>query len=140
MDGATDARHATAIRSAIRFQFRLFTPHPGDRNQLFLFLVGRHGYRQNEPRRPSSSNREIAADLCRRHARWSRRNRRGSTRFGEKGLVDIASDANRMHMRRMVERLIAENNRRSRRNRPRSAGVPPACGPEARGPKRLKRG
>jgi vanillate O-demethylase monooxygenase subunit len=28
--------------------------------------------------------------------------------FGDEGLVDIASDANRMHMRRMVERLIAE--------------------------------
>jgi vanillate O-demethylase monooxygenase subunit len=28
--------------------------------------------------------------------------------FSERGLVDIASDANRMHMRRMVERLIAE--------------------------------
>ena len=27
--------------------------------------------------------------------------------FGEAGLVDIASDANRMHMRRMVERMIA---------------------------------
>ena len=27
--------------------------------------------------------------------------------FGEQGLVDIASDANRMHMRRIVERLIA---------------------------------
>ena len=26
--------------------------------------------------------------------------------FGEQGLVDIASDANRMHMRRTVERLI----------------------------------
>ena len=27
--------------------------------------------------------------------------------FGEQGLVDIASDASRMHMRRIVERLIA---------------------------------
>jgi len=27
--------------------------------------------------------------------------------FGEAGLVDIASDATRMQMRRMVERLIA---------------------------------
>jgi hypothetical protein len=27
--------------------------------------------------------------------------------FREAGLVDIASDANRMHMRRLVERLIA---------------------------------
>ena len=27
--------------------------------------------------------------------------------LGERGLVDIASDANRMHMRPMVERLIA---------------------------------
>jgi len=27
--------------------------------------------------------------------------------FGEQRLVDIASDANRMHMRRIVERLIA---------------------------------
>ena len=26
--------------------------------------------------------------------------------LGERGLVDIASDANRMHMRRIVERLI----------------------------------
>jgi len=26
--------------------------------------------------------------------------------FGEQGLVDIASDASRTHMRRMVERLI----------------------------------
>ena len=26
--------------------------------------------------------------------------------FGEQGLVDIVSDANRMHMRRIVERLI----------------------------------
>jgi vanillate O-demethylase monooxygenase subunit len=26
--------------------------------------------------------------------------------FGDQGLVDIASDANRMHMRRIVERLI----------------------------------
>ena len=26
--------------------------------------------------------------------------------FGEQGLVDIASDANRMHMRRIVEPLI----------------------------------
>ena len=28
--------------------------------------------------------------------------------FGEAGLVDIASDAARMHMRRMIDRLIAE--------------------------------
>jgi len=27
--------------------------------------------------------------------------------LGEQGLVDIASDASRMHMRRIVERLIA---------------------------------
>ena len=27
--------------------------------------------------------------------------------FGDQGLVDIASDANRMHMRRIIERLIA---------------------------------
>ena len=31
--------------------------------------------------------------------------------FGEQGLVDIASDASRMHMRRMVERLMAEEQR-----------------------------
>jgi len=28
--------------------------------------------------------------------------------FGEEGLIDIASDATRMQMRRMVDRLIAE--------------------------------
>ena len=28
--------------------------------------------------------------------------------FGEKGLVDIASDATRMQMRRIVQRLIGE--------------------------------
>ncbi|MGE5269306.1 MAG: hypothetical protein ACM3JG_06485, partial [Thiohalocapsa sp.] len=31
--------------------------------------------------------------------------------FGETGLTDIASDATRMHMRRMVDRLIAEEQR-----------------------------
>ena len=42
--------------------------------------------------------------------------------FGERGLVDIASDANRMHMRRMVERLIAEEQARWRRKAPILAG------------------
>ena len=28
--------------------------------------------------------------------------------FAEEGLVDIASDATRMHMRRLMQRLIAE--------------------------------
>ena len=32
------------------------------------------------------------------------------TELGEQGLVDIASDANRMTMRRMIERMIAEEN------------------------------
>jgi hypothetical protein len=32
------------------------------------------------------------------------------TELGEKDLVDIASDANRMTMRRMIERLIAAEN------------------------------
>jgi vanillate O-demethylase monooxygenase subunit len=31
--------------------------------------------------------------------------------LGEAGLVDIVSDANRLHMRRTVERLLAEEGR-----------------------------
>ena len=38
--------------------------------------------------------------------------------FGEQGLVDIASDANRMHMRSIVERLIVSEQSASRQNKP----------------------
>ena len=37
--------------------------------------------------------------------------------FGEQGLVDIASDANRMHMWRIVERLIVSEQSASRQNK-----------------------
>ena len=37
--------------------------------------------------------------------------------LGEQGLVNIVSDANRVIMRRFIERLIAEERKRSRRSR-----------------------
>jgi vanillate O-demethylase monooxygenase subunit len=109
--GATDAGQGTDIEEAkrdFRFQFRLFhglTPETD--TSCFYFWSAANGYRQNDPEATEQLYREIAPtfveDLEMVEAQQAR-----LSEFSEAGLVDIASDANRMHMRRMVERLAAE--------------------------------
>ena len=90
------------------FQFRLFHGlTPETESSCFYFWSVANGYRQNEPEATEQLYREIAPTFVEdRVMVEAQQARLGES--GEAGLVDIASDATRMHMRRMVERLIAE--------------------------------
>jgi vanillate O-demethylase monooxygenase subunit len=83
------------------------TASPETETSCFYFWSVANGYRQNEPEATEQLYQEIAPtfveDRVMVEAQQARLNE-----FGESGLVDIASDATRMQMRRMVERLIAD--------------------------------
>jgi vanillate O-demethylase monooxygenase subunit len=106
--GATDAGTGAEGRGREGgFQFRLFhglTPETD--TSCFYFWSVANGYRQNEPEATEQLYREIAPTFVEDRVMVEAQQARLSE-FGESGLVDIASDATRMHMRRMVERLIA---------------------------------
>jgi len=90
------------------FQFRLFhglTPETD--TSCFYFWSCANGYRQNEPEATEQLYREIAPTFVEDKDMVEAQQAR-MTELGESGLVDIASDANRMTMRRFIERLIAE--------------------------------
>jgi vanillate O-demethylase monooxygenase subunit len=104
--GATDAGSGIAPDD-FRFQFRLFhglTPETD--TSCFYFWSVANGYRQNEPEATEQLYREIAPTFVEDKDMVEAQQARLSE-FGEQGLVDIASDATRMTMRRMVERMIA---------------------------------
>ncbi|HUB95386.1 MAG TPA: aromatic ring-hydroxylating dioxygenase subunit alpha, partial [Stellaceae bacterium] len=89
------------------FQFRLFHGlTPETETSCFYFWSIANGYRQNEPEATEQLYSEIAPTFIEDKDMVEAQQAR-LTEFGERGLVDIASDANRMHMRRMVERLLA---------------------------------
>jgi vanillate O-demethylase monooxygenase subunit len=91
-----------------RFQFRLFHGlTPETETSCYYFWSVANGYRQNEPEATEQLYREIAPTFVEDKDIVEAQQARLSE-FGEAGLVEIASDANRMHMRRMIERLIAE--------------------------------
>jgi vanillate O-demethylase monooxygenase subunit len=106
--GATDAGTATDNpQRDFRFQFRLFHGlTPETETSCFYFWSAANGYRQNDPQATEQLYREIAPTFLEDKEMVEAQQRR-LDELGEQGLVDIASDANRMHMRRMVERLIA---------------------------------
>src|SRR5207249_906672 len=88
------------------FQFRLFhglTPETD--TSCFYFWSVANGYRQNEPEATEQLYQEIAPTFVEDRVMVEAQQAR-LTEFGEAGLVDIASDATRMQMRRVVERLI----------------------------------
>jgi vanillate O-demethylase monooxygenase subunit len=107
--GATDAGTATDDpQRDFRFQFRLFHGlTPETEGSCVYFWSVANGYRQNDPEATEQLYREIAPTFLEDKEMVEAQQAR-LDEFGEKGLTDIASDANRMHMRRMVERLIAE--------------------------------
>ncbi|HZT89584.1 MAG TPA: aromatic ring-hydroxylating dioxygenase subunit alpha [Stellaceae bacterium] len=106
--GATDAGsdYADPERD-FRFQFRLFHGMtPETETSCYYFWSVANGYRQNDPEATEQLFREIAPTFLEDQDMVAAQQAR-LEEFGETGLVDIASDANRMHMRRLVERLIA---------------------------------
>ena len=66
-----------------------------------------NGYRQNEPDATEQLYQEIAPTFVEDRVMVEAQQARLSE-FGEAGLVEIASDATRMQMRRMMQRLIAD--------------------------------
>jgi phenylpropionate dioxygenase-like ring-hydroxylating dioxygenase large terminal subunit len=105
--GATDAGTATDNpQRDFRFQFRLFHGlTPETETSCLYFWSAANGYRQNDPEATEQLYREIAPTFLEDKEMVEAQQRR-LDELGEQGLVDIASDANRMHMRRIVERLI----------------------------------
>ncbi len=90
------------------FQFRLFHGlTPETETSCLYFWSCANGYRQNEPEATEQLYREIAPTFVEDKEMVEAQQAR-LTELGESGLVDIASDANRMTMRRFMERLIAE--------------------------------
>ena len=90
------------------FQFRLFHGlTPETETSCLYFWSCANGYRQNEPEATEQLYREIAPTFVEDKEMVEAQQAR-LTELSESGLVDIASDANRMTMRRFMERLIAE--------------------------------
>jgi phenylpropionate dioxygenase-like ring-hydroxylating dioxygenase large terminal subunit len=91
------------------FQFRLFHGlTPETETTCFYFWSAANGYRQNEPEATEQLYREIAPTFVEDKDMVEAQQARLSE-LGEASLVDIASDANRVSMRRLIERMIAED-------------------------------
>jgi phenylpropionate dioxygenase-like ring-hydroxylating dioxygenase large terminal subunit len=103
--GATDAGSGAAPED-FRLQFRLFHGlTPETETSCLYFWSAANGYRQDDPQATEQLYQEIAPTFLEDKEMVEAQQAR-LTEFGEVGLVDIASDATRMTMRRMVDRLI----------------------------------
>ncbi len=92
------------------FQFRLFHGlTPETETSCFYFWSSANGYRQNEPEATEQLYSEIAPTFLEDKEMVEAQQAR-LTELGESTLVDIASDANRVSMRRLIERMIADDN------------------------------
>jgi vanillate O-demethylase monooxygenase subunit len=108
----TGADEAGAYRdgdtTGSKLEFRLFhglTPETD--TSCFYFWSAANGFRQDDPAATEQFFDQVAAAFLEdktvvegQHARMAE--------LGEAGLVDIATDAARLHMRRTVERLLVE--------------------------------
>lgn len=74
---------------------------PQTDTSCFYFRSVANGYRQNEPDATEQLHREVAPTFVEDRVMVEAQQARMSE-FGEPGLVDIASDATRMQMRRIV--------------------------------------
>lgn len=108
--GATDAGSGVEPDD-FAFKFRLFHGlTPETETTCFYFWSAANGYRQNEPETTEQLFGEIAVAFLEDAAMVQAQQARIGE-FGEGGLVDIASDATRMTMRRHVDRMIAAEQR-----------------------------
>lgn len=108
--GATDAGSG-APPDNFPFQFRLFHGlTPETETSCFYFWSAANGYRRNELEATEQLYREIAPTFLEDQEMVEAQQAR-LTEFGEAGLIDIASDATRMTMRRLVDGMIAAEQR-----------------------------
>ena len=73
----------------------------------FYFWSAANGYRQNDPEATEQLYREIAPTFVEDREMVEAQQARLSE-LGERSLVNIVSDANRVIMRRFIERLMAQ--------------------------------
>ena len=104
--GAYDNGAGNVDNSKLRFRlFHGLTPETP--TSCFYFWSTANGFRPNDPAATEGLFSEIAGafkeDLTVVEAQQAR-----LTEFGEASLVDIATDAARLHMRRTVDRLLAD--------------------------------
>src|SRR3984893_7951074 len=111
----TGAAEAGAYRegdtSGSPLEFRLF--HwltPGTDTSFFYFWSAADGFRQDEPAATEQFFAQVAAAFLEDKTVVEGQQLR-LTELGETALVDIATDAARLHMRRTVERLLEEEAR-----------------------------
>ena len=109
--GAADVgTGAEQDRNGVGFQFRLFHGlTPETESSCFYFWSCANGYRQNEPEATEQLYREIAPTFVEDQEMVEAQQARIGE-LGEPGLVNIASDTNRVIMRRFIERLLAQEN------------------------------
>ena len=92
-------------------EIRLFhglTPETG--TSCFYFWSAANGFRQDEPAATEQLFAQVAAAFLEDKTVVEGQQLR-LTELGEAALVDIATDAARLHMRRAVERLLEEEAR-----------------------------
>jgi phenylpropionate dioxygenase-like ring-hydroxylating dioxygenase large terminal subunit len=103
---------ANGLPDTTKLQFRLFHGlTPETETSCFYFWSTANGYRPNDPAATETLFQEIAAafmeDLTVVEGQQAR-----LTERGEAALVDINNDAARLHMRRTMERMAAEDSPR----------------------------
>jgi vanillate O-demethylase monooxygenase subunit len=104
--GATDAGSGIEPDD-FAFQFRLYHGlTPETETTCFYFWSAANGYRQDDPATTEQLFGEIAFAF-REDAAMVQAQQERLCEFGEDGLVDIASDATRMTMRRHIDRMLA---------------------------------
>jgi len=112
--GATDAGgYRDGDTSNSKLAFRLYhglTPETD--TSCFYFWSAANGFRQDDPVATEQFFDQVAAAFLEdKEMVEAQQTRLGE--LGEAALVDIASDAVRLHMRRTVERLLAEEAQQS---------------------------
>lgn len=108
--GATDVGTDPTGKREGGFQFRLFHGlTPETETSCFYFWSVANGYRQHEPEATEQLYREIAPTFVEDKEMVEVQQARLSE-LGEPGLVNIVSDANRVIMRRFIDRLLAREN------------------------------
>jgi vanillate O-demethylase monooxygenase subunit len=102
---------ANGLPENSKLQFRLFhglTPETD--TSCFYFWSTANGFRTGDPATTEQLFKEIAGAFLEDKTVVEGQQSR-LTELGETGLVDITTDAARVHMRRTVDRLIAEDSR-----------------------------
>jgi hypothetical protein len=103
--------YANGLTNSSKLQFRLFHGlTPESDTTCFYFWSTANGFRTNDPATTEQLFNEIAAAFLEDKTVVEGQQARLSE-LGENGLVDITNDAARIHMRRTVDRLMAEDAR-----------------------------